>query len=264
VRIWALAAHRDGGGTEAEHVVATGASLDGVAWLDDRRVIAGGHQSTVLIERGRAVRETRDSTRQFAPTAGGLAVLGGLFSSRVRVLDQPFGTAVYELACATLCPIAATSRLIATGDERITVYDARDGSQLAKATDDVGMVGDIAIGGPFVAVAGFQVGTVFERDGAALIERRTLAIVDNLIDPAYSAIKSVALTRDGSLVASGYLDGTILVENTRTGARLATLRGHLGTVQSLAFAPDGSYLVSGGSDATALVWPASAWSAEVR
>ncbi|MCP3098388.1 WD40 repeat domain-containing protein [Myxococcus sp. K15C18031901] len=69
---------------------------------------------------------------------------------------------------------------------------------------------------------------------------------------------AVALSADGSLVATGDIEGQVRVWG-RDGALLATLHGHLAGIQALAFSRDGEWLASGSADATVLVWPRSAW-----
>ena len=57
-------------------------------------------------------------------------------------------------------------------------------------------------------------------------------------------IKSVAISPNGALLASGRKDGVVALWDIRTHKRLATLRGHKATVRSLAFSPDGTLLAS--------------------
>ncbi|TAG95056.1 MAG: WD40 repeat domain-containing protein [Oscillatoriales cyanobacterium] len=65
---------------------------------------------------------------------------------------------------------------------------------------------------------------------------------------------SVAISRDGLTLASGYDDNTIKIWNLLTGELLSSLSGHLGTVYSVAIAPLGNILVSGSADETIKIW----------
>ncbi|PKL78549.1 MAG: hypothetical protein CVV27_03175 [Candidatus Melainabacteria bacterium HGW-Melainabacteria-1] len=70
-------------------------------------------------------------------------------------------------------------------------------------------------------------------------------------------IYSLALSRNGELLASGSLDGTTRVWDTRTWQLLYDLPGHSHSVGAVAISPDGKTLASGGLDAQIQLWDLS-------
>jgi WD40 repeat protein/transcriptional regulator with XRE-family HTH domain len=69
-------------------------------------------------------------------------------------------------------------------------------------------------------------------------------------------VRSVALNADGRLLASGGVDRTVRLWDTRNGELLVTLQGHSGPVWSVALSASGDVLASGSWDGSARVWDA--------
>jgi len=67
-------------------------------------------------------------------------------------------------------------------------------------------------------------------------------------------VNSVAFSPDGSILASGSLDQSIILWDMASVRELRTLSGHTDSVQSVAFSPDGSILASGSRDDTIKLW----------
>jgi glucose/arabinose dehydrogenase len=69
-------------------------------------------------------------------------------------------------------------------------------------------------------------------------------------------LTGMALSPDGTTVATGEIDGTVRLWQAATGKSLATLKGHTALVVGLAFAPDGKTLAStsAGNDQRVCVW----------
>ena len=69
-----------------------------------------------------------------------------------------------------------------------------------------------------------------------------------------SAVYAVAVSPDGTLLASGSFDRVVRLWDSRRGSLVAELTGHQLPVTSLAFSPDGARLASASADRTARVW----------
>jgi WD40 repeat protein len=68
-------------------------------------------------------------------------------------------------------------------------------------------------------------------------------------------VTAVAVSPDGSLIASAGSDETVRLWSTRTHRQLgAPLAGHTAIVASVAFTPDGKRLASGSDDGTVRIW----------
>ena len=66
---------------------------------------------------------------------------------------------------------------------------------------------------------------------------------------------------DGTRVLTGSMDNTARLWDATSGRALATLAGHLGTVNSAAFSPDGAHIVTASSDRTAMLWDSASGAA---
>jgi WD40 repeat protein len=68
------------------------------------------------------------------------------------------------------------------------------------------------------------------------------------------SIWSVAISSDGTKIASASSDYTVKIWNIQTGEMLETLTGHLGEVRTVAFSPDGQMIASAGDDWEIKLW----------
>ena len=72
-----------------------------------------------------------------------------------------------------------------------------------------------------------------------------------------STVSAVAMSPDGTIMASGSYDLTIKLWRVADGALLRTLSGHAAEVRSVAFSSDGSMIVSASSDRSVRIWRTS-------
>lgn len=68
------------------------------------------------------------------------------------------------------------------------------------------------------------------------------------------AATAIAVNKDGSLLASGGADSSIVIWDARSGEKIFALNGHKGQINSLDFHPDGVQLISGSTDRSVKLW----------
>ncbi|MFE1442154.1 trypsin-like peptidase domain-containing protein [Streptomyces sp. NPDC058739] len=69
-----------------------------------------------------------------------------------------------------------------------------------------------------------------------------------------SEVRAVAYSPDGRILASGSMDHSVHLRNTRTMKILDRLRGHKDAVNAVAFSPDSPILATGSADNTVRLW----------
>jgi hypothetical protein len=80
------------------------------------------------------------------------------------------------------------------------------------------------------------------------------ALIRVLPAHANAAVRAVAFSPDGALLASASHDGTVRLWNPRSGQHQASLTGHTDWVNAVAFSPDGALLASASADRTVRLW----------
>jgi WD40 repeat protein len=150
--------------------------------------------------------------------AGGV---GAVFKARHRLMDRVVALKIIRKDLT----LKKKQDLAAHPAEVRALGWAADGKTLAAASGDVVLLWDIPSGKVRATLRGHE-----------------------------GAVLCLAVSEDGSVLATGGADRTIKVWDVAAGAERATLRGHEGAVTAVAFADRGRALLSGSEDKTARRW----------
>jgi WD40 repeat protein/serine/threonine protein kinase len=155
---------------------------------------------------------------------------------------------------------SASGRLLAVGlgDRRVAVVTGREGRPILSAAGNASHSTIEAHAAPVSSLAFTpdERTLVTVNNGATptirLFDTQTLREERRLIGHL-GAILSVAVSADGTLLASGSVDGTVRLWDLEEGRERATLTG-TGLVRSVAFGADRRTVLSAGADGIAHVW----------
>ncbi|WP_119067547.1 CARDB domain-containing protein [Aggregatilinea lenta] len=203
---------------------------------------------------------SQDGTRI---AAGGINASGG-GDGQVHVWDTASGA---ELAAITVggpvtdlalpggdqVVIAAQSSGCGTANGSAGIWSMSSGAPSVEMAGHSGSVNAVALGGGRLAGAG-QAALC---SGSAVIwiwDAGSGALQTTLDQGTEAAIRSLALSPAGDLVASASADGAVRVWSAGGGSPLAVLSGHVSEATSVAFSPAGTLIASGGGDNTIRLW----------
>ncbi|MFC8492936.1 WD40 repeat domain-containing protein [Streptomyces sp. NPDC057235] len=74
-----------------------------------------------------------------------------------------------------------------------------------------------------------------------------------------TTVNAVAISPDGTWIATGSSDGTVRIWDRATATQTAVLTGHITTVNAVAISPDGTWIATGSRDNTVRIWSAISW-----
>jgi WD40 repeat protein/serine/threonine protein kinase len=141
-------------------------------------------------------------------------------------------------------------------DGTVRIWDPLSGQETLTLRDHAGRVGEVAFSpdGRYVASGGTEVGypiRVWNGTPMAEVEERPLQTLSgHALD-----VMRLAFSRDG-LLASGSLDKTVRIWDSKTGELIQTFRDARYEIWGVAFSPDGKLVAADGGNGILRVWDA--------
>lgn len=182
-------------------------------------------------------------TVAFSPDGQTLA--SGGEDNAIILWDTTTGEHTRTLARPTGAFVGPTETLVGHTDTVYSVAFSPDGETLASGSEDSTII-------LWNTTTGEHIKTLARPTGPFVGPADTLA---GHTDTVYS----VAFSPDGTTLASGSADNTIILWDATTGQHKKTLIGHKRAVYSIAFSPDGKTLASGSWDRTIKLWDTATW-----
>lgn len=154
----------------------------------------------------------------------------------------------FEVFSLAFSPDSRT--LASAGSDSICLWDVAGGRKQNAINNEDHVVTSVAFSPDGTTLA--SVGSFFSTAVVKVWDLKTGKKLTSFKEP--SSATCVAFSPDGNLLSAGYDDGTIVLWDWTTSAKLAKLTKHSSRVNSLAFSPDGKALASASSDDTVKLW----------
>ncbi len=186
------------------------------------------------------------------PLVGALAVLAALAvgTPPVRADFVGHGAPVRDVAISSDGRYAATAGF----DDLAILWSVESRDQLTRLYGHEAGVNAVAFLPPLSEGLRPRLVTVSD-DGTARIWDGATGTQLHVLTGHTKKVVAVAVSPDGTQIATASWDRTVRLWNAETGATVSVLEGHTNSVNDLVFTPDGSRIVSAGYDGDIRAWP---------
>ncbi|HRI54205.1 MAG TPA: hypothetical protein PLW65_28890, partial [Pseudomonadota bacterium] len=220
-------------------------------WAQSRQ--AGSLATLLALEPGTRLRSLDQGILAVAPffkqraTPPGAALAGLRDGLMVAAFVGPLIPA--HAAAVTGVAVSPDGALLASigNDRQLRLFDAKSGA----------LQRSVSSGAVTLSALGFSPGGehLYAAGGDGLVQRydRSGQLVDTL-EGAAPVVLALALSHDGTLLATGGAQGQIQLFDLATRKLKGQLGGHKGSVLALSFTADSAQLISGGQDGTLRFW----------
>jgi WD40 repeat protein len=242
-------------------------SADGtkLATASEDGTVAVWHRSTGLLETlhghsadARAAVFSPDGRTLFTVGSDGGVIAWDVAGT--RRLGQPFRFSSVTDNVSTASAVSPDGALFATSpdDGRVSLWRTRTLTRLSPGfAGPVGHVSSVAFSadGKLLGAAGADRATVWDAATRKII--RVLPVAE-------FGASAIAFSPDRTTVALGQVDGSDVIYDLRTGARVARLFNAAGSIDSMGFSPNGKRLASASLDGSVTVWDVDSKKAVAR